>query len=74
MSELRIKNRSEHRTGIAEVMGSIPVGASEFFPLRFLCNCLSYYINAKITFTSIIVWGDHMISSACWPVLLKLRL
>ena len=27
----------EHRTGIAEVMGSNPVGASEFF-LGFLCN------------------------------------
>ena len=29
----------EHRTGIAEVMGSNPVGASEFF-LGFVCNCL----------------------------------
>ena len=47
MSELRIKNPShltcfqrgfiaqsvEHRTGIAEVMGSNPVGASEFWGL-----------------------------------------
>ena len=39
MSELQIKNRSEsdprsyeeHRTGTTEVMGSNPVGASEFF-------------------------------------------
>ena len=28
----------EHRSGIAEVMGSNPVKASEFF-LGFLCNC-----------------------------------
>ena len=39
----------EHRTGIAEVMGSNPVGASEFF-LGFLCN--SYFTTVKITFTS----------------------
>ena len=32
-----------HRTGIAEVMGSNPIGASEFF-----CNCLSYFTTAKI--------------------------
>ena len=43
----------EHRTGIAEVMGSNPVGASEFF-LGFLCNCLSYFTTAKISFTSIL--------------------
>ena len=42
----------EHRTGIAEVMGSNPVGASDFF-LGFLCDCLSYFTTAKITFTSI---------------------
>ena len=30
----------EHRTGITEVMGSNPIGASEFF-LGFICNCLS---------------------------------
>ena len=41
----------EHRTGIAEVMGSNPVGASECF-LGFICNCLSYFTIAKITFTS----------------------
>ena len=40
----------EHRTGITEVMGSNPIGASEFF-LGFICNCLSYYITAWITFT-----------------------
>ena len=43
----------EHRTGIAEVMGSNPVGASEYF-LGFLCNCLSYFATVKITFTSIL--------------------
>ena len=43
----------EHHTGIAEVMGSNPVGASEFF-LGFICNCLSCFTTAKISFTSII--------------------
>ena len=41
----------EHRTGIMEVMGSNPVGASELF-LGFICNCLSYFVTAKISFTS----------------------
>ena len=39
MSELRIKNRSES-------------DLRRFF-LGFLCNCLSYFTTAKITFTSI---------------------
>ena len=43
----------EPRTGVAEVMGSNPVGASEFF-LGFICNCLSYFTTAKISFTSIL--------------------
>ena len=43
----------EHRTGIAEVMGSDPVEASDFF-LGFVCNCLSYFTTAKISFTSIL--------------------
>ena len=43
----------EHRTGIAEVMGSNPIGASEFF-LGFICNCLSYFTTAKISFTFIL--------------------
>ena len=34
-------------------MGSNPVEASDVF-LGFLCNCLSYFITAKITFTSIL--------------------
>ena len=38
---------------IAEVMGSNPVGASDFF-LGFICNCLSYSITARITFTCIL--------------------
>ena len=42
----------EHRTGIAPVMGSNPVGASEFF-LGFICNYLSYFTTAKIPFTCI---------------------
>ena len=40
----------EHCTGIAEVMGSNPVGASEFF-LGFICNSLSYFMTARITCT-----------------------
>ena len=44
----------EHRTGIAEIMCSKPpVEGSEFF-LGFLCNCLSCFIIARITFTSIL--------------------
>ena len=43
----------EHRTGIAEVMGLNPVGASECFP-GFICNCLSYFIAVRISFTSIL--------------------
>ena len=41
----------EHHTGIAEVLGSNPVGASEFF-LGFICNFLSYFTTAKFSFTS----------------------
>ena len=43
----------EHRIGIAEVMGSNPVEASELF-LGFLCNCLSGFTTAKIIFTCIL--------------------
>ena len=43
----------EHRTGIVEVMGSNPVGASELF-LCFICNSLSYFITARITFSCIL--------------------
>ena len=43
----------EHRTGVVEVMGSTSVEASDFF-LGFLCNCLSCFTTAKITFTSIL--------------------
>ena len=32
----------EHCTGIVEVMGSNPIGASELF-LDFLCNCFSCF-------------------------------
>ena len=43
----------EHHTGITEVMGLNPVEASEFF-LGFICNCLSYFITARITFSCIL--------------------
>ena len=43
----------EHRAGIA-VMGSNPVGASEFF-LGFICNCLSYFTTVNISFSVIVV-------------------
>ena len=46
----------KHRTGIAEVMGSNPVGASEFF-LGFICNCLSDFITVKISFTCKFTFG-----------------
>ena len=46
----------EHRTSIAEVIGSNPIGASEFF------GALSYFTTAKISFTSILYWQfTHMI-------------
>ena len=41
-----------HHTSITEVMGLNPIRASEFF-LGFICNCLSCYITAKISFTCI---------------------
>ena len=56
-----IAQSAEHRTGIAEVMGSNPVGTSEFF-LGFICSCLSCFTTAKISFTSIIyLQFTHMI-------------
>ena len=64
----------EHRTGIAEVMGSNPVGASELF-LGFICNCLSYFRTAKISFTSTIL--NVLLScegcSVCGRILVHLR-
>ena len=41
---------------------SNPVGASEIV-LGFLCNCLSYFTTAKISFTSIIinVFDNHLV-------------
>ena len=50
--DLFIAQLVEHHTGITEVMGSNPVGASEFF-LGLIHNCLSYFTTAKISFTSI---------------------
>ena len=44
----------EHRTGIAEVMGSTPLKPQNFF-LGFVCNCLSSdFTTANITFSSIL--------------------
>ena len=43
----------EHRTGIAQVMGSNPVEASESF-LDFLCNYFSSFITARIIFTCVL--------------------
>ena len=40
----------EHRTDIAEVMGSNPFQVSDIF-LGFPCNCFSCLITPKITFT-----------------------
>ena len=50
----------ERRTGITEVMGSNPIGASEFF-LGFICSCLSYFKTARITFTC----SKSVIASPC---------
>ena len=50
---LNLHQSVEHRTGITEVMGSNPVGASELF-LGFICNCLSCFITARMTFTCIL--------------------
>ena len=51
----------KHRIGIAEVMGLNPLGASEFF-LGYICNCLSYFKTAKISFISILyLQFTHMI-------------
>ena len=45
---------TERRTGIAEVIGSKPVRASEFF-LGFIYNYVSYFIkSSRITFTCIL--------------------
>ena len=43
----------EHHTGFMEVMGLNPVGPSEIF-LGCICNCLSYFTTAKISFTSVL--------------------
>ena len=55
----------EHRTGIADVMGLNPVGASEFF-LGFICNFLSYFITGKISLSFILYpQFTHMIFLIC---------
>ena len=46
-------NSKTHRTGIAEGMGSNPVGSSEIF-LSFIYNCLTDFKTANITFTCIL--------------------
>ena len=52
----------EHHNGIAEVMGSDSVGASEFI-LGLLCNCLSCFTTSKITFTCILY--PHFVYMVC---------
>ena len=55
--------RASHR--YREVMGSNPFGASEFF-LGFICNCLSYFMTARDTFTFILYpQCSHMIFIIC---------
>ena len=50
-SFINVAQLVEHHTGIPEVMDSNPIG----FFLGFICNCLSYFTTAKISFTSILV-------------------
>ena len=58
---IHVAQSVEHCTCITEVMGSNPVGASEFFR-GFICNCLSYFTTVKISFTSILyLQFTHMI-------------
>ena len=38
----------EHRTGIVEVMGSNPIGASECF-LGFICNCFTSQLQRSLS-------------------------
>ena len=45
----------EHRTGIADVIGSNPVEAGEELFGGLLCNCSSCFTTASITFTCIVV-------------------
>ena len=52
-------------------MGSNPVGASEFF-LGFLCNYLSYFTTAKITFTSILYPAQFTRSLYCNSLFLRI--
>ena len=62
----------EHRTGIAEVMGFNPVGASEFLG-GFICNRLSYFIPVRITFTCILYpQGTHMIIYTSCQIIVKM--
>ena len=53
----------EHCTSIVEVVGSNPIGDSEFFWALF-CICLSYFTTVKISFTSIL----YIRSSLIWSL------
>ena len=70
MSELRIENRSERDLHSCEEKKN-PVEASECF-LGFLCNCLSSFTTAKISFTSIkrqwctVMYEVHKIKVDCF--------
>ena len=58
----------EHCTGIAEVMGSNPVGASDFF-LGFICNCLSNTSQLRISLSLLFFirsWGAHTFCKGIW--------
>ena len=52
----------EHSTSIAELMGSNPIEASDFF-LGFVYNCLSCFTTATITFTYILFIHSALIWS-----------
>ena len=43
-------------------MDSNPVGASELF-LGFICNCLSYFITARITFNYMLIRFSYVHST-----------
>ena len=61
----------EHRTGIAEVIGLNPVGASYFF-LGCLCNCFSCFTIARITSGRILYKWKW--SSQLWSNLKQLQI
>ena len=64
----------EHRTGIAEVMGSNPVEALIFFFFRLLFNCLNWKNLLRwshFTFNQLIV--THLSFNCCWLCMFTLQ-